>query len=514
VAGLLAIGQPYAAAVPLPKDDPFYAYTASTPLSAVAPGTVLKTRAVTFHLAGVTTPFAGTQLLYRTTGQRGQPTVTVTSVIQPAVAIFPQPRLISYQLAYDALDAKCDPSYFISGAFNLSGGTTAAEQLTLTGLLTGGYTVVTSDYEGEDLAWTAGGQSGMQTLDGIRAALRSPATGLPAATKVGVLGYSGGAIASEWATELAPHYAPDVDKHLVGTAIGGVYVYPAHNLTYVSGTPLWSGVMPGALTGVARGFGIDLNDYASPYGKKLVAYARDKCIPDLLGHYPGLTFAKLVKPQYAQFAKVRQFVELNNKLIMSTGGTPTVPLLMVQGAGGEADGTPGNKPGIGPGDGVMIAGDVRSLARTYCRRGLAVRYDENALEHLGATAPFFAAAIPWLGDRFAGTPAPNTCAKIKAGNSLAPLPLPAARIANTAPGTADANASASPRAAAPDSTLARPADTGADSRRLLLWALLLVGLGGAVQWAGTAPRPGAAPERPLPKRPLPGRRRPLPYPRP
>ena len=48
-----------------------------------------------------------------------------------------------------------------------------------------------------------------------------------------MLGYSGGAIATEWAAELAPTYAPDaldVNARLIGAVIGGVLVDPAHNL--------------------------------------------------------------------------------------------------------------------------------------------------------------------------------------------------------------------------------------------------------------------------------------------
>ena len=37
-----------------------------------------------------------------------------------------------------------------------------------------------------------------------------------------MLGYSGGAIATEWAAELAPSYAPEVNERLIGAAIGGV----------------------------------------------------------------------------------------------------------------------------------------------------------------------------------------------------------------------------------------------------------------------------------------------------
>ncbi len=54
-----------------------------------------------------------------------------------------------------------------------------------------------------------------------------------------MLGYSGGAIATEWAAELAPAYAPDLDRRLIGAAMGGVLVHPARNLLYVEGSYFW-----------------------------------------------------------------------------------------------------------------------------------------------------------------------------------------------------------------------------------------------------------------------------------
>ena len=90
---------------------------------------------------------------------------------------------------------------------------------------------------------------------------------------------------------------------------------------------------------------------------------------------------------------------------MGTGGTPTVPLLIAQGAGGELEGTSGDKPGIGKGDGVMIAGDVRTLARKYCHRGATVQYSQyDALAHVETAVPWIASAVPWL-DRALRRPA-------------------------------------------------------------------------------------------------------------
>ncbi len=50
-----------------------------------------------------------------------------------------------------------------------------------------------------------------------------------------MVGYSGGSIATEFASELAPKYAPELN--IVGVAEGGIPVDFAHNLTYINGSP-------------------------------------------------------------------------------------------------------------------------------------------------------------------------------------------------------------------------------------------------------------------------------------
>ena len=533
VAALLAIGQADAsAAAPLPKNDGFYSTGLSSgALAKLKPGAVIKQRPVQYTpTSGVPATYSGVQLLYRTTGESGKPEATVATVFEPATqpAV---PKLISDQFFYDALDAKCDPSYYFHNGGSSGGGTNSIEGPALASLLATGNTVVTSDYEGRDLAWTAGPKSGRQTLDGIRAAsnYKRPTTGagyppsLPGGIKVGILGYSGGAIASEWAAELAAKYAPDVSSRLVGTAIGGIYVYPAHNLKYVSGSPKWSGVMPGALLGLARGFGIDINSYASALGKKLIKQASTSCIDELLGKYPGLTFEQLVKPQYADFEKVPAFVKLNNALIMSTGGTPSAPMYMAQGIDSTGqEMTPNNKPGIGEGDGVMIAGDTRSLARTYCNRGVSVEYQTfTGSGHTDTFVPFFGEGVAFLNARLAATPAPapQNCSSITPGNSLAPLPTPkATTFATTHSVTRSGHTTATHSTSKSTSTAGTNAlaDTGPQqTQRLLLWAALLLCLGSGLLWAARRPRALLAATTAQPRRPLPGptaaARRPLPY---
>ncbi|HME79852.1 MAG TPA: alpha/beta fold hydrolase [Mycobacterium sp.] len=410
-----------------PQDDPFYSYTGPPPLESIAPGTVLKTRSVPYHIFGIPTLLKTTQLLYRSTSQTGTPTVNVTSVIQPPSQLLDEKKAISYQSAYDSLNQNDEPSYSISGGLTLGGVVIDVEAGVFGPFLADGYTVIVPDTEGQGAHFAAVREYGLNTLDSIRAVFsKSSTVGLPSDAKVAMLGYSGGAIATEWAAELAPTYAPDVNARLIGAAMGGVLVHPARNLHYVDGSLFWPGVMPMALVGLGRAFQIDFRPYLSDYGVKVYNDMQTASIIDVLGHYPGLTWQKLAKPAYPTPESLPSYATLANQLIMGTGGTPTIPLFIGQGANGALlEGTPGDKRGIGAGDGVMIAGDVRTLARGYCKKGTTVHYEQyDALSHIWSIRIWLPNSIAWIKERFAGLPAPQNCSSIKPGNKIPPIPVP------------------------------------------------------------------------------------------
>ncbi|WP_197704359.1 lipase family protein [Jatrophihabitans sp. GAS493] len=399
----------------------FYTYSGSTPLSSIAPGTVLKTRTLTYHVVGIPIPLGATQLLYRSTGSLGQPTTNVTTVIQPPFR-FGAPKIVSYQSFYDSLNPADEPSVAIAGNVSLGGIIPNIETLLIAPVLLSGYSVEIPDTEGQPADFAAGPEYGMNTLDGLRAAFASPSLGFRPDTKVGMIGYSGGAIATEWASELAPKYAPDVNRHLVGAAMGGVLVDPAHNLHYIDGSSIWAGVMPMAIIGVSRSFNVDLTPYLSDYGVQVYKKLLNASIINALGQYSGLTWTQLAKPQYPTPESVPVYVHLVNQLIMGTGGTPTTPLFIGQGANGTLEGTPVS-PTFGPGDGVMVTGDVRALANQYCARGVRVQYDQyDSTSHVTSVPTWLPAALGWLKDRFGTTQAPTNCGQYAAGNSLAPIP--------------------------------------------------------------------------------------------
>jgi secretory lipase len=420
----LVTSLPAQASVPTPSTDRFYKYTAKKPLKDIKPGAVLKTRTVPYHVVGLALPLKATQLLYRSTDQRGKPSVNVTSVVS-SPGHTTSAKAVSYQSFYDSLSSADEPSYAISGGRSLGGMIPDVELALFGPFLLQGYSIIIPDTEGQHADFAAGPEYGTLTLDAIRAASSSKSTGLSKSTKVGMIGYSGGAIATGWAAALAPTYAPDVNRRLVGAAEGGVLVNPAHNLHYIDGSLVWAGVTVMAVVGISRAFHIDLTPYLNSYGLKVYKKLRSASIATVLGAYPGLTWAKLAKPAYATPESIPIYVRSVNKLNLGSRGTPTIAMFIGQGANGVLEGTAGNKPGIGKGDGVMIAGDVRSLARQYCSHGATIKYTQYDLtSHVTTVPQWLPTAISWLNQRFTGGAAPNNCSTIAAGNSLAPLPVP------------------------------------------------------------------------------------------
>jgi hypothetical protein len=378
-----------------PDRDAFYTYTGHQPLADIAPGTVLKSRATTMHLGTTQTPVPAEQLLYRTTGQLGGPTVTVTTVLAPS-RLPAAPNIVGYLSFYDGLGAKCDPSYTLAGgdAGSATDQQAEEEELLVSWYLSEGFVVTVPDFEGTHLDWMAGRESGYGTLDAIRATQNY----LHARTaKVGLSGYSGGAVAADWASELAPSYAPTMT--IVGVAEGGVPVNDVHLFDYVNGTDVYSAAIPGMLLGLARAYHLDLSHYLSSYGAKVVEQESGECLTALFGRYPGLTVAKLLKPRYRDWQRVPTIARLLREQTMGTApGHPRAPLLM---GVGNSD---------GKGDGVMNAGDVRALADEYCRQGVPVQFEEyDGASHESAGAFFEPQTGPFLQARFVGVPFTGNC---------------------------------------------------------------------------------------------------------
>ena len=399
-----------AAAPEPPAQDPFYTYSGK--LGQVAPGTVLKERTVTVDsLAAAPTPLPAIQLLFRTTNQLGDPALAVTTVIQPLSSASP-PKIFSYQAYYDTLGSQCDPSYELQGGpdtFPTSPSDCEEdgqeEGSIAETFLSEGATVVITDYEQTNEAYADGPMSGYATLDGIRAA-EARLGYSPSSTPVEMLGYSGGATASEWAAELAAKYAPELD--VVATAAGGVLANVSQTLQYIDGGGSgWADVLPVFEFAAQRAFNINLSPYLSSLGEQVMAADQNAYIGDLVTNFSYMQ--QLLKPQYANFTQVPAFARVLAALKMGAG-KPNAPIFLGNGEGIQANGYDG--------DGVMVTTAVTALAEKYCSEGVPVEYQEYpGLSHVEAAGPFLAYAVPYLLARFQGGPAVSNCSAIETGSA-------------------------------------------------------------------------------------------------
>ena len=175
-----------------------------------------------------------------------------------------------------------------------------------------------------------------------------------------------------------------------------------------------------AVIGVSRSYDIDIQKYLTPRGQEVYDKMQKASIAYVLGQYSKVTWKDLVKPEFQDRTKIKEYVEAVNKVIMGTGGTPEIPLQIGQGTGGIWEGTKPS-PLWGAGDGVMLAGDVRALARQYCAQGVAVQHKEWGTSHFLTMVNWLPWATTWIDERFAGKAAPQNCSSIAPGNPLTPL---------------------------------------------------------------------------------------------
>ncbi|MGZ4453583.1 MAG: lipase family protein [Nocardioides sp.] len=401
LAPALSGGAAHAVASSYPSGDPFYRYdtTGATPTPYVpdagtTPGQVLDTRdhvtlpvmadlfkALAYSHGAALDSFSidATQLLYRTQDELGHPSATVTTVLRPED--LPKPvtsrGVVAYLSYYDGLSDTCDPSY------TLQNGKLDGEKAAISQLLESGYTVTIPDFEGEGLDWAAGHEAGWSTLDALRATEKS--LSLPTTTKVATVGYSGGSIAGEWAAELQPTYARELN--LVGTAIGGVPANLRHLVNYVNSDAdadrdSWFGVIPAATVSLGRATDQDFSSLLSAYGNQVATDVSTKCIGDFANKYPGKHLSDLVNPGVDFMADPR-VAGILDRLTMGKGATPTAPMFMMNGRNSTDH----------IGDGVMVADDVKALAANYCSRNVAVQYDEQSGLHGAVGQTFMVKAI-------------------------------------------------------------------------------------------------------------------------
>lgn len=362
---------------PHPDNDPFYAQP--VPMPAGAPGEIIDQRPTTIRALAIPVPVRAWQVKYLSTDTKGQKTANIATVIQPFLH---GRKLVSYQTAYDGLDADCAPSYGFATGINPP----AYEEAAILPLLLAGYTVVSADYEGPHYQWAAGVNSGQGVLDGIRAA--QALTKLGPDTPTALWGYSGGALASQWANELKSTYAPELN--IVGVAAGGVPADIEAIARAIDGTAL-SGVYFGATVGLSRAYPeVDVDQLLNDKGKAAFETLGHQCIGEF-----SVQFAFQHMRDYVTVPELLDVPVIRQVIAENTMGhrLPAAPTYIYQGTHDE----------------LAITPPVDTLVQTYCGMGATVQYVKIPGEHITTAGTGVPGALAYVNNRLAGRPAPSTC---------------------------------------------------------------------------------------------------------
>lgn len=370
--------------VPLAADpDPFYA--APPTIGDAEPGDVLASRRADSPSYPNTDIW---QIKYRSTNSAGDPIAAVTTVLMPRGRGEGTP-LVSYQAIVNALGTKCAPSH---GLFSEELIEAPAVYL---GMVARGWAVAVPDYLGPTAAYGAAEMAGKVTLDGIRAVKRFqqlPLTDSP----VGLLGYSGGGLATSFAAALAPTYAPELE--IAGIAEGGIpsdLAQIAQNLAY---SPL---PHPGFGMAMAVALGLEreypdrfpITENLDARGMTLRNKMFNQCRRSILidGAFKSArdisTAASLADTPSAQEV-------LRENSITFYEGVPTAPLFVWQGVN----------------DFIAPYQPVADMVGRYCDTGATVQFrGYPGAEHFSATVLGLPEAYLWLDARFRGEAAPSNC---------------------------------------------------------------------------------------------------------
>ncbi|PHH83419.1 hypothetical protein CDD82_1353 [Ophiocordyceps australis] len=386
------------AAIP-PSQDDFYVVPAN--VDSYKPGTILRHRNPPTPLLALNDTLvslkAAHQILYRTTDSFGNATATVTTILVPQNA--DMSKVLSYQIPEDSSSTSCAPSY----ALQLKDGAKSKLDIVLTNsqllfieaALQQGWVVLVPDHEGPQAAFLANIQAGQAVLDGIRAAIKSSCfTGISRCPKLTMWGYSGGSLATNWAAELQPSYAPEL--HISGAAVGGTVPNISAVIVAVN-EQLAAGLLPAGILGLANEYP-DLKllvdqqlkpelkeKFYKPLSQCIVANGLEFAFQDILEYFEN--------PMFILNNPIPTRVIDENNLGKST---PRVPFYWYQGIKDE----------ISP---IQFTDE---LVSKYCSEGVSIEY----LRQIGAThgeneLNTSLSALAWLKDRMDGKQANSGCTR-------------------------------------------------------------------------------------------------------
>ncbi|KAJ5920868.1 hypothetical protein N7466_009194 [Penicillium verhagenii] len=388
------------AIAPPPSQDCWYDQPKN--IGSYKPGDIVRSRSLAPELESLTSlPVnvsvkAVSQYLFRTTDNLGAAAAAVVTLIEPHNSN--PSKVLGYQTYYDSANVDCSPSYTLQTENDTLTGSVASISLDppfIAAALNLGWWVYTTDYEGLNAEYTTGLQSGFAVLDSTRAVLNiGPSLGLSRNPNYALWGYSGGSLASTWAAELQPSYAPEL--HFAGVAVGGTVPNVSSVLHTIHNTSA-AGLTFSGLYGISKAFPdmkVWLEENLVPAKKESFYSIADGCLAEA-------SAAGAYKDIYSYFVhgKASFDMEVPRSIFHWYGqlgihGTPSAPMFVYKAIGDE----------------ISPVTDTDEVVAEYCVDGANIEYHRNSVgDHESESVAGSGIALTWLSERLNGVKAEKGC---------------------------------------------------------------------------------------------------------
>ncbi|OAG01115.1 LIP-domain-containing protein [Paraphaeosphaeria sporulosa] len=390
------------AALPIPpSQDPFY--TAPHGFEKTAPGTILRIRHAPGNATNVIANASAVyHIVYRTTDSNYKPAFAVTTLFIPFENATlgtnsSQTSLLSIQIPYNSVWVDASPSFAIYYEFAQPAFESGSTNDDTSYALGKGWFVNMPDHEGPTASFAMGITEGHATLDSIRAVLSSGLLPDYTQTKYAMWGYSGGSIASEWASELQEQYAPELS--FAGMAIGGCVPNLTEARDNLTGSA-YAGLLPGLYLGLtsqdeeARAYLVSRLKKSGPYNATTFLADLHLTVNQAFATYANQDLydyfingrADLLAPILTKIADRNSYQGYH--------GVPKMPTFVYKAIGDE----------------FSTVKSTDALVERWCSINVDVEYQRNTVgNHITEISNGKQRALDWLGSIFDGTATIGGC---------------------------------------------------------------------------------------------------------
>ncbi|GAB88955.1 lipase family protein [Gordonia rhizosphera] len=364
-------------------------------LTARQPGDVLTSRTVTKVAAPLLfgAPVGSVrQIKFRTVDAENRPIFgTATLFVPPTPWKGPGARPIMINNPpIVTLGTRCTTGYTMSHGYGDDTNSSDVFPPTTGQSLAKGYAVIMPDHTGPRMAYAEPYIAAHVVLDSARAAAKFDPRNFGKGP-IAMLGYSGGAIATNATAKLASSYAPDVASRFVGAAIGGV---PADYrvLARAMNANLGTGIFHAAILGITRE-----RPELLPLANNLARWlATNETLKNICTGTMGNLGATFVPTQLLSNDPDPFHSPVAERIFDITemkGHKAAMPIYIYHGTQ----------------EWWIPASQARSLFAEQCRLGANATYREYPGEHITTLFVGFPDAMNWLEQRLAGHPPKSQC---------------------------------------------------------------------------------------------------------